>query len=289
MLEAKLVGPAGVVVSLASEFIDNHDTADTPAGASGEQRKQDCELKALARLLPRLRQDFPQVPICLCGDSLHACGPVLQLAKDHKASYVLTLKEGRLPSVWQEFQSLLPLCPGNHLELITPDQVRQEYRWVHDLSYTDSAGRTWTFTAIQCRETTAAGTTTWAWITDLKVTSATVVEVATQGGRERWRIENEGFNMQKNSDLNLEHPYSRRHWQAYYYLLQIAHMILQFMEKGSLLKRLAKEAGKTVLGLFGSLKNIAERLRESFRRLRLPDEAYDPGRARRIQIRLDSS
>ena len=125
-------------------------------------------------------------------------------------------------------------------------------------------------------------------LTDLKVTGSTVIEVATKGGRERWLIENEAFNMQKNSDLNLEHPYSRHHWQAYYYLLQIAHLVLQLMEKGSLLQRLARQAGKTVLGLFGSLKNIAERLRESFRRLRWPDEVYEPDRARRLQIRLDS-
>ena len=43
------------------------------------------------------------------------------------------------------------------------------------------------------------------------------------------------------------------------------------------------------MGLFGSLKNIAERLRESVRQLRWPDEVYDPAGARRIQIRLDSS
>jgi hypothetical protein len=288
VLEAKLVGPGGLVVSVATEFIDNHDTAETPAGAGAERRKQDCELKALARLLPRLRREFPQLALCICGDSLHACGTVLQLAKDYKVSYVLTLKEGRLPSVWQEFQSLLPQCPENRLLLTTPDKVQQEYRWVHDLPYTDSEGRTWKFNALQCQESTATTTTTWAWITELKVTPATVAEVATKGGRERWCIENEGFNMQKNSDLNLEHPYSRRHWQAYYYLLQIAHLVLQLVEKGSLLKRLAKQAGKTVLGWFGSLKNIAERLRESFRWLRLPDEAYDTDRARRMQIRLDS-
>lgn len=287
-LEAKLVGPGGLVISIATEFIDNRDLADTPADADSEQRKQDCELKALKRLLARLREEFPQLAICICGDGLYACGTVMQLAKDYKLSYVVTFKEGRLPALWQEFQSLLTQCPENYVKVITPAQVQQEYRWVN-MSYTDSEGRTWTFTAIQCRESTASGTTTWAWLTGLKVTRNTVIEVATKGGRARWHIENEGFNTQKNSDLNLEHAYSRQYWEAYYYLLQIAHIVLQLVEKGSLLQRLAKQAGKTVLGLFGSLKNIAERLRESFRRLRLPDEVYDRERARRMQIRLDSS
>ena len=115
------------------------------------------------------------------------------------------------------------------------------------------------------------------------------MEVAHKGGRERWRIENEGFNMQKNSDLNLEHVYSKKHWEIYYLLLQIAHPILPVVEKGSLLRRLAEESRKTVKSLFGSLKNLAKRLLESFRNWRIPNEAYDPARARRIQIRFDSS
>ena len=47
-------------------------------------------------------------------------------------------------------------------------------------------------------------------------------------------------------------------WPAYYFLLQIAHLLLQLLEKGSLLRQLAKDQGKrTAVELFGSLKNIA--------------------------------
>jgi hypothetical protein len=42
---------------------------------------------------------------------------------------------------------------------------------------------------------------------------------------------------------------------------------------------LAKQAGQTVLGLFGSLKNIAERLRESFRQRRVPEPMRSTGPA----------
>ncbi len=81
----------------------------------------------------------------------------------------------------------------------------------------------------------------WSWVTSLEVNHQTVVEVATNGGRERWRTENEGFNTQKNSGLNLEHAYSHTCWKAYYFLLQIAHLLLQLLEKGSLLRQLAKD------------------------------------------------
>lgn len=77
--------------------------------------------------------------------------------------------------------------------------------------------------------------------------------------------------------------------QIYYLLLQIAHLILQLVEKGSLLKRLAQESGTSVLGLFGSLKNVARRILESFRTIEFAAEVFDPKRAQGIQIRLDTS
>ena len=115
--------------------------------------------------------------------------------------------------------------------------------------------------------------------------------MATKGGRQRWCIENQGFNTQKNSGLNLEHAYSHgAQWAAYYYLLQIAHMMLQLVEKGSLLRQLAEQAGKKRrCGLFGSLKNMAGRLLESVRLWRWPSAVYEVARAGRMQIRLDSS
>jgi hypothetical protein len=291
ILEAKLLGPAGTVLSMATEFIDNRDARGVAAGASQEQVKQDCELKALRRLLAGLRAEFPQVRLCLNGDSLYGCGEGFQVAKDYGCDFIYVFKPGRLPALWQDFQGLLRLCPDQRLELVTPQGTRQVYRWINGLRYTDSAGRDWSFNAIHCRETKVDGTETeWAWVTSLEVNRETVIGVATNGGRQRWRTENEGFNTQKNSGLNLEHAYSHTCWQAYYFLLQIAHLLLQLVEKGSLLLHLAQEQGKRrAVDLFGSLKNMAQRLLESLRYRHWPDEAFDPAGAGSIQIRLDSS
>jgi len=291
VLEAKVLGPAGTVVSIATEFIDNRDARDAKAGTSPERIKQDCELKALRRLLARLRAEFPQVRLCLSGDGLYACGEGFQVAKDYKCDYIYTFQPGRLPALWQDFQGLLQLCPDQHREWTTPQGVRQVYRWVKDLCYTDSAGRAWSFGAIACTETDPKGKSTeWSWITSLDVSHETVVAVATTGGRGRWRAENEGFNTQKNSGLNLEHAYSHTCWAAYYFLLQIAHLLLQLVEKGSLLRQLAREQGqRTAVVLFGSLKNMAQRLLESLRYHHWPDEVFDRAQSAGIQIRLDSS
>jgi len=291
VLEAKLLGPGETVISIATEFIDNHDVPAASKGASQEQVKQDCELKALRRLLARLRAEFPQVRICLGGDGLHACGEGFQIAKDYKCDFIYTFQPGRLPALWQEFQGLLRLCPEQQVVWMTPQGVRQVYRWVNGLRYTDSDGRDWSFQAILCTETKPDGSVSeWSWVTSLDVSHQTVVEVATRGGRARWRIENEGFNTQKNSGLNLEHAYSHRCWASYYYLLQIAHLLLQLVEKGSLLLHLAQEQGqRSALELYGSLKNMAQRLLDSLRYRHWPDEVFDRAGAVPIQIRLDSS
>ena len=151
------------------------------------------------------------------------------------------------------------------MEWTTPQGGRQVYRWVNGLHYTDSVSRAWTVNALECPETNTEGKKTeWSWVTSLDLSRKTVVEVATHGGRERWRAENEGFNTQKNSGLNLEHACGHTCWAAYYFLLQIAHLLLQLIEKGSLLRQLAQEQGKrTAVELFGSLKNMAQRLLES--------------------------
>lgn len=288
VLEAKLLGPAGLTLSIATEFIENQDDDATLAA---EQRKQDCELKALTRLVPGLRRIHPQLRLCFSGDALYACGRTLQLAKDYDASYVLVFKPGQMPAVWAEFQSLLPLCPENTLEHRPAEGVRQVYRWVHNLSYQDDQGRTWSFHAILCEETVNEQTTTFAWITDLRVNAGTVVEVATKGGRHRWHIENQGFNRQKNSGLHLEHAFCTHPEliKAYYYLMQIAHMMLQIFEAGSLLRQLAAECGRTPWQLFGSLGNLARRLLESLRYRVWGDEVFVVDANQRIQIRLDSS
>jgi len=288
VLEAKLLGPAGLTLSMASEFIEN---SDSNAALSGEDRKQDCELKALSRLLPQLRQEFPQLRLCLSGDSLYACARTLQLAKNHHCNYVLTFKPGHMPAVWKDFQALLKLCPENELTCSTPEDAHQVYRWVHGLSYRDDQGRTWCFNAIECKETVNGQTTTFAWITDLNVDARKVKEIAEKGGRHRWHIENQGFNRQKNSGLNLEHVFSTdpERLKAFYYLLQIAHIILQTFEVGSLLRNMAAEFGRTPTQLFGSLKNIARRLLEAFRYFALSDEVFDRSRAGSIQVRFDTS
>ena len=294
VLEAKIVHPCGLALSVGTEFIENPLPQKPTLGPTTlteyETVKQDCELNAFLRLVPQLKKAFPQTPFCLAADSLMACGPVLRACEQNGWSYVLTFKPGRTPALWADFQGLLKLAPQNCLTQILPDKkTRQCFRWANDLDYTDSEARMHTVHALLCEETCQGQTQTHAWITNKRLCPNNVNAVATYGGRVRFKIENQGFNIQKNSGLNLEHAYSTGidSMKSFYYLLQIAHLFLQMLELGSLLRQLARQYQSTPIGLFGSLKNIAQRLLECFRYFRLDADAFDC--AQRFQIRLADS
>jgi len=73
----------------------------------------------------------------------------------------------------------------------------------------------------------------YTWITSFKITEKNK-EYIVYYGRQRWRIENEGFNIQKNATFDIEHTYSRNYnaTKAHYFFIQFAHTIRQLLEKG---------------------------------------------------------
>ena len=96
--------------------------------------------------------------------------------------------------------------------------------------------------------------TTFCYITNFEITKNNVDTLVNKGGRLRWKIENEGFNMQKNGGYNLDHQYSSNETaiKNYYLFMQVAHIINQLVEKSNLIKK--------HLESFGAIKNLSERL-----------------------------
>ena len=281
VLEAKLVLPNGFAFSIMTEFIEN----------PGEQpSKQDCELKAFYRLAKRLKEAFPRLPICLSLDSLFAGGPTMSICEGYHWKYMIVHKDEDIPYIRQEFEALLPLTPENHLTFLTGPQgkTRQEYRWINDISYTDSEKKKHTVGVLECVESkpdpkqpSQTKTTCFRWITNFTLKDKQIIELANQGGRIRWKIENEGFNVQKNGGFDLEHAYTTNPVASkiFYLLLQIAHLLAQLIEKGSLFRQ-AFPAG------VGSAKNIAFRLLEAWRNLRLSTYRIQEMLDARLQIRF---
>jgi hypothetical protein len=272
VLEAKLVTPEGLAISIGTAFIENDDPKAT---------KQDCELKAFRRLAGQLHRDFPQLRLCLLLDALYANGPVFDLCRQYRWKYIVTFKEGSLPALWTEYAALRDLQPENRRTETPADGVRQTFAWVSDLPYTDTEGRSFRLGALQCQEEGPDGNRFFAWLTNFTVCANTVAALGNRGGRLRWKIENEGFNIQKNGGFALEHAYGTGPWAImnFYLLMQIAHLITQLVEHGNLL------VGRCET-LFGSLRAFARRLAESLRHHLIDADALDTAAAARIQIRL---
>ncbi len=123
-------------------------------------------------------------------------------------SFVLTFKPGRTPSLWKDFEDLLKLSPDNRLKAILPDGTQQLFGWVNDLDCQDDEDRWHKVNALLLEETSGEQKHTFAWITDLPLRQNTVCAVAAQGGRVRSKIENQGFNLQKNPDASRRETWS---------------------------------------------------------------------------------
>jgi len=279
VLEAKLVTLKGFVFSVMTEFIENPGENPT---------KQDCELKAFYRLTDRLKRRFPHLPICLVLDGLYAGGPTFTRCEAYNWRYIIVLQEDNLPSVHEEFEALMPLAPENHCRFHTGVQleIHQDFRWMNDIAYVDSKKNEHTVSVIECLETRPDShgprkTTRFKWITSFTIKPSNVITVANQGGRSRWKIENQGFNVQKNGGFELEHAYTHNPTasKVFYFLLQTAHTLAQLIEKGSLFRR-AFPAG------VGSAKNIALRLLEAWRNLRVTADQIQHTLDVRLQIRF---
>jgi hypothetical protein len=270
VLEAKLVTSGGLAFSVATEFIDNRD--------GGE--KQDCELRAFQRLAPKLKGRYPRLAVTLLGDALYACAAFFDVCRQNRWNFIVTFKQGSIPALFEEYQALRDLEGANRAEHFPDADTHQSFAWVNGLEHQGHK-----LDAFECVETVRgqAKQRYYAWLTNLPVGCASVVTLANQGGRQRWKIENQGFDVQKHHGYELEHAYSRRPVAAenFYYLLQIAHAINQLMIKGTLRKVFVKA--------LGSLRNYYRRLAESLRNDLIGAEAVDPATAARIQIRLDTS
>jgi hypothetical protein len=277
MLEAKLITESGLALSVCSEPIENDDLDNRDLCREGY--KQDCEIKAFKRLAPRLKAAFPQLPLCILGDSLYAAAPIMDICKEFKWAFCFSFKEGSIPSIYKEFHSLLPLQPKNRTTWQT-DSVRQNISWVNNIDY-----RNHTVHLIRCIDDDLSlhQQKTFLYLTNISTTSTTVRSLANGSGRQRWKIENQGFNMQKNGGYNLEHVYSQNENAArcYYIILQIAHIINQFIEHGNLIHQLRKR--------YGSLKNLSYYLHSAFTSISVEPCDIDALFRVPFQIRLNSS
>lgn len=226
VLEAKLVGDNGFCLSLATEWIEN----------SEDYEKQDCELKAFQRLAVTLKQRYPRLSICIVADGLYPNQTFFRVCEQAGWSWIVTLKDGNLPSVWKRVLQRRALTQTRRRE----DDIRQggkeihrQFEWHPNMMYQEEFTVHW----YACEETIGESRTRFVYLSSLPMDYYSILEM-TASGRLRWKIENEGFDVQKHHGYGLGHQFSRCSMSAmknYYQLMQIAHMMNQLFELSSLL------------------------------------------------------
>ena len=95
--------------------------------------------------------------------------------------------------------------------------------------------------------------TEFVYITDLPVRNQNIEETINVG-RNRWKIENKGFNIQKNGMFDIGHLYSKNQTaiKVHYLLIQIAHMLRQMLENGI----------KEIKDLHLKIKEVSQKIKE---------------------------
>src|SRR5699024_1563153 len=131
-------------------------------------------------------------------------------------------------------------------------------RWVNHMTYKDIK-----LNGLEGTLNTEDGEKRFMFLTNIPITYKNCEKIL-QAGRNRWKIENEGFNKQKHIRYHIEHA-SRHDYTAmknHYLLTQITDILMQLFENCS---KVMKQVRRT-------LKEISSILLEALRHSVLTDE-----------------
>ena len=213
VLEAKLV-VGNMVFSIGREFVENSNNKnfihrkisqykklekktynkkeDKRKNLSYKKYKQDCGIKAFERLAKKIKKNYQRLNILISGDALYANQKVIDICIKNKWKYIIRLKEGSIPTLYKEFEKIA--SEENECNV-------DKYKFVTKIAYKE-----YETNVIRYKDKE----TEFIYMTDLQITNKNI-ESSIIVGRKRWKIENEGFNMQKNGTFNIGHLYSQ--WQ----------------------------------------------------------------------------
>lgn len=236
-VDAKLVCANGFSISLGTEWFINDD------GSS----KQDCETKATKRLLAKLHSDFPRLPVCVVMDGLFLNYPIQKLIHDYKWESIIVWKD---KTQYKLQDQIAKRRDNNQLKIKEYTEfpnscTREEYvlEYSEEALLLESSNKkslqeglnVYYLKGEKTRKSTKKEVenehTKFMFMSTIQINKSTVKEIF-EGGRLRWKIENEGFNEQKNGVLKMQHKMNRNNLTAiknYYTCLQIAHLIMQLI------------------------------------------------------------
>ena len=227
-LEAKLVC-GNMTFSFATEFVENETYTDKDGNTYRKFDKQDCELKAAYRLLNKIKNRFPKLPIIIGGDALYLGKPFLELCDKHHFEYIIRYKETDAPTIKRNFDEI-KIVEGNYEyqnEIIFGELKNKDFYTLNVISFDEESID---------EETGEVTTTNFSYVTSLPINSKNKEDII-KLGRRRWKIENKGFKEQKSDVLNISHIYTKNcnGTKNIYLIIQFAHTLLNLLNYGNIL------------------------------------------------------
>lgn len=246
MLELKLIANK-MAVSIMNEMIKNEDkkkeneTEEDVLNKSEEEIKQDCELNASKRLVPKFRKSYPRLPIRIIADSLYPSIGLIELCEKEKIEYIFVLKDRKIPTLVTEFLTLVSMPIGNR-EIIENEEKIVLTLWENNIDY---KGKKINVIRQITKNKKTEKYSKWMWITNRKITRKNLYKII-YCAKVRDYIENQGFREQKiTSGINLEHVYSKdiKAIKVIYTIIQITHLMLQIIEHSDICGDFNKKYG----------------------------------------------
>lgn len=227
ILQATLVHPEmKQVIPLAPEFIRNTDGTTV----------QDCESKAGKRLLGKIRGSHRQLPAIIVADSLYSNQPFIEELTSKRFSFILAAKPSDHKSLYQDIEGMRTGKLLDRLQYTDRRGRTHHYEWINGValnSRLDSPQVNFLeYRLIRDAKTTYHS----AWVSDLPISEQNVQQIV-QGGRSRWKIENEGFNTLKNHGYHLEHNFGhgKHNLSEAFFVLNLlaffAHQIFELVDR----------------------------------------------------------
>jgi Transposase DDE domain len=197
MLAATLVAPGhNHAVPLQPEFISPQDGAV----------KQDCESRAARRWLAAHSGQYAHLNPIYLGDDLYSRQPICEAVLATGGHFVFVCKPDSHPLI-QEYVTGIKL--PTHIVPVKRGrkQFTHRFRWLSGVPLRDGKDAlAVNWFEIEIRDPAGEVTYRNSFVTNLPVSRETVEERAACG-RARWKIENETFNVLKNTGYHLEHSY----------------------------------------------------------------------------------
>lgn len=215
--------------------------------------KQDCEINAAKRLLPKIRTDHPRMNFIWVADSLYATDPFIRMILNEKEDYIFRVKQGDHKHL---FKTIDTLEPKKHQAIGDKSTVVHHYYENVPLNASSDikVNVIRAYVVTKDRKGNQKSTIAGVWITNMMLNDDVVADI-TKTARSRWKVENECFNALKNSGYELTHNWGHKKGESFvvYNLIMLAFYIHQILDMTDSLFKLCRTVSRTFKNLWFDL------------------------------------